>query len=267
VSESGQVESLVDAAKNFADKVGKQQKGGVYAFDGSEKLYSVTPFTESQGSVQGGLDGLKTFKAKDPSTNLHGAVVEGLRELKKSLDKDKRPLKFGTLVVFSDGSDQAARVTPEAMQEEMDKEEYKYYEFYAIGVGAEIEQSDLGDIGRNGTVMAANQATVKEAFDKVAARVDAHMKRFYLLSYCTPSRKGQHIVEIKAHKKDGDNESSGSLEYEFKADGFGPPPDCDPETKPTFDLKAPAEAGPGSTPSGGSGKAGVSVEVKAGAGK
>ena len=44
---------------------------------------------------------------------------------------------------------------------------------------------------------------------------------------------------------------------EFNADGFGPPPDCDPKKKPTFDLKAPADAGPG-TPSGGGG-----VEVEA----
>src|SRR5829696_5460337 len=78
VTESGQAEHLVDSAKDFSDRVGKHQKVGVYAFDGSDKLHPVTPFTESQGSVAGGLEGLRRFKPKDPSTNLHGAVVEGL---------------------------------------------------------------------------------------------------------------------------------------------------------------------------------------------
>jgi hypothetical protein len=262
VTESGETQKLVDAAKSFSERVGKQQKVGVYAFDGSEKLYSVTPFTESQGSVQGGLDGLKSFKAKDPSTNLHGAVVEGVRELKKSLDQDKKPLKFGTLVVFTDGTDQAHRISRDDMNKELDKDEYEYYEFYAIGVGAEMQEKELKDIGRNGTVMASDHSKVQEAFDKVAARVEAHMKRFYLLSYCTPSRAGEHGVKIEAHQKQGDSENTGHMLYKFNAQGFGPPPDCDPNTKPAFDLKAPVEAGPGSTPKGDA-KGSVKVEVKA----
>jgi hypothetical protein len=266
VTESGESERLVEAAKSFAERVGKQQKVGVYAFDGSEKLHSVTPFTESQGSVQGGLDGLKTFKAKDPSTNLHGAVVEGLKELKSSLDKDKKPLKFGTLVVFSDGRDQAARVSRDKMNEELDRDDYQYYEFYAIGVGAEMEEAELKDIGRDGTVMATDHSKVQEAFDKVAARVESHMKRFYLLSYCTPSRAGQHKVTIEANKKDGDSDRSGKLSYEFKADSFGPPPDCDPNTKPAFDLKAPVEAGPGSSTPAAGAKGSVKVDVNASGG-
>jgi len=263
VTESGQADSLVDAAKSFSDRVGKTQKVGVYAFDGSEKLHSVTPFTEAQGSVQGGLEGLRKFKAKDPSTNLHGAVVEGLRELKSSLDKEKKPLKFGTLVVFTDGTDRAARVTRDDMMKEINDEKYEHYEIYAIGVGAEIGKSHLEDIGRNGTELATDQAKVKEAFDKVAAKLEAHMKRFYLLSYCSPSRKGEHKVRIEAHGK-GDNGGSGSLEYKFVADGFGPPPDCDPNTPPAFDMKTPIdEAAKGDEPKTGVGvKAGASAGTK-----
>ena len=265
VTESGQADPLVDAAKAFSDRVGKTQKVGVYAFDGSEKLHSVTPFTEAQGSVQGGLEGLRKFKAKDPSTNLHGAVVEGLRELKTSLDKDKKPLKFGTLVVFTDGTDRAARVTRDDMMKELKDEKYEHYEIYAIGVGADIAKAHLEDIGRNGTELATDQAKVKEAFDKVAAKLEAHMKRFYLLSYCTPSRKGEHVVKIEAHAK-GENGGSGSLEYKFVADGFGPPPDCDPNTPPAFDMKAPIESTDGSE---GPGKIDVKAggSAKAGAGK
>jgi hypothetical protein len=68
------------------------------------------------------------------------------------------------------------------------------------------------------------------------------MKRFYLLSYCTPARKGSHRVVIEAH----DDGKSGKLEYAFDAEGFGPPPECDPDRKPDFELDgaaAPPAAG------------------------
>jgi hypothetical protein len=239
VTESGEVDNLVDAAKSFADKVGKSQKVGVAAFDGSEKLHMVVTFTEAKGSVEGGLEGLRSFKPKDPSTNLHGAVVEGLRYLHKELERDKKPLKFGTLVVFSDGTDQAARVSADDMKTEMDEEKYEFYEIYAIGVGAEMEESGLSDIGRSGVELAADKAKINEAFDKIAERVEAATKSFYLLSYCTPARAGEHQVRIEAKVKEGDSESSGSLEYTFDAEGFGPPPKCDPKKKPKFDLKRP----------------------------
>lgn len=242
ITESGQADALADAAKSFADKVGKSQKVGVYAFDGSPQIHPIVPFTEAQGSVESGIEQLRKFKPKDPSTNLHGAVVEGLKTLKKELDKDKRPLKFGTLVVFSDGADRAARVTRDQMKDEMDKPDYENYEMFAIGVGAEKEigEANLGEIGRNGTETATDRAKVKETFDRMASRLEAHMKRFYLLSYCTPARKGKHRVTVKAISK-REPEGSGSVEYEFDAEGFGPPPDCDPKTPPAFDLKSPGE--------------------------
>ncbi|WP_245677917.1 vWA domain-containing protein [Chondromyces crocatus] len=235
ITESGQADALVDAAQSFSERVGKQQKVGVYAFDGEAKIHSVVPFTEAQGSVKGGLEGLRRYKPKDPSTNLHGAVVEGLKELKKELDKDKRPLKFGTLVVFSDGTDRARRVPRNVMRDEMAKSDYDNYEMFAVGVGAEIEKARLDEIGRDGTELVSDQAKVQDAFNKIAAKIEAHMKRFYLLSYCTPSRAGEHEVEIVAERTEP--KASGSLEYKFSAEGFGPPPECNPDTPPTFDLK------------------------------
>ena len=78
--------------------------------------------------------------------------------------------------------------------------------------------------------------TKPAAPERIASKIEAHSKRFYLLSYCTPARKGQHVVRIEV---DTDKvEGKGFLEYTFDADGFGPPPHCDPERKPTFKLDA-----------------------------
>ncbi len=256
ITESGSADTLVDAAKSFAEKLGKTQKVGVFAFDGEAKIHSVVPFTEAQGQVQGGLEGLRKYKPKDPSTNLHGAVIEGLRELKTSLDKDRKPLKFGTLVLFTDGTDRANRFTRDDMKREIAEEKYADYEMLAIGVGAEIEKANLQDVGRDGTELVSDQAKVKEAFDRTAAKIEAHTKRFYLLSYCTPARKGDHEVKIVAHAKNP--EGSGAVEYTFNSDGFGPPPDCDPNAPPSFDMKKVTAADDAPAPS-----VGVKASVKA----
>jgi hypothetical protein len=262
ITESGQADLVVDAATGFVDRVGASQKVAVYAFDGEKDIQSVVRFTEAKGSVEGGLEGLRTYKPRDPSTNLHGAVVQSLDELRTALDKDKRPLKFGTLVVFSDGTDRAARVSAEEMNEALAKEEYADFEIFAIGVGADIEQGEksLGGIGRDGTELATDDAGVTLAFEKVAQRIDAHAKRFYLLSYCTPARQGEHTVTIEAladKNSKGKARKRGETTWTFDAKGFGPPPDCDPNRKPNFKLEASVKAedeGEGEGDDGGGGR-------------
>lgn len=237
ITASGQIDALVDAAEMFIERVGKTQRVAVYAFDGSEKIRPIVPFTQAEGALLGGLEGLRRYEAQDPSTNLHGAVVQGLERLKQGLDGDRRPLKFGTLVVFSDGADRAARVSRADMMEALERPEYERYERFAIGIGeeTELEQARLEEIGRDGTEEGADRAKVKDAFERIASKIEAHSRRFYLLSYCTPARRGEHVVRIEVDKKSP--RARGSLEYAFTADGFGPPPRCNPERPPTFDLE------------------------------
>src|SRR5690606_20411145 len=56
VTEGDGANELVDAALEFKEKVGKSQKVAVYAFDGSEKIHPVVPFTEVPGALEGGLE-------------------------------------------------------------------------------------------------------------------------------------------------------------------------------------------------------------------
>lgn len=235
VVESKQVDNVVSATTGFTERVEKSQKVAVYAFDGSPDLYPVVPFTESGAAAKSGIERLRTFKPRDPSTNLNGAVVEGLKTLRRSLEQDPKPLKFGTLVVFTDGTDRASRVSKKDLEATMRAPENKDYAVFAIGVGAEMHQSHLEDIGRSGTVKEQDQTKTAAAFDKIAARIEGLTSRFYLLSYCSPSRAGEHRVRIEAKNERG----SGSLEYKFKADGFGP--NCDPNAQPDFTLDRPLQ--------------------------
>ena len=228
VTQSGQVPALQAAAQAFIQRVERQQRVAVYAFDGSVHVSPIVPFTSSAGSAASGVAGLSSFHSRDPSTNLNGAVVESLAILHRALEATTQPLKFGTLVVFTDGSDRAQRTTHQDMMEAV---RASPYDIFAIGVGAEIDSSELHDIGRRGTVVEPAGTAVQTAFEQIAQRIEGYTQRYYLLSYCSPARAGQHRLRVEAATADG---ASGSVTHEFDAAGFGP--NCDPNTPPAFDT-------------------------------
>lgn len=107
------------------------------------------------------------------------------------------------------------------------------FEVFVIAVGAEIDEQELTRIGRSGAAFSKSPGQVGEQFDRIAAKIEGCSKRFYLLSYCSPARAGRHRLTIEPVS----NGEHGELEYDFNADGFGPA--CDPNRKPTFDVRHP----------------------------
>jgi len=227
VVDSGDMPALVQAAQSFADRVGPYQKVAVYTFDGSPHL---TPLVGFGGNVRSGVTVLATRRPRDPSTNLNGGVIEGVRVLAQQMDHAPVPLRFGTLVVFTDGTDRAHRASAEDVSHALDG---AGFETYVIGVGQEVDRAQLSRIGRSGTFASQNRADIQKGFDEVGARIEAASRRYYLLSYCSPARAGAHDVEVEAHGRG----ASGRLRYRFDAAGFGP--QCNPNQPPAFDVHHP----------------------------
>ena len=230
VSESGQVPVLVEAATHFTQSVGQYHKVAVYAFDGGEDVYPIQPFTDSAGASARRVSSLAGFRTRDPSTNLNGAVVRASKVLDEALARAKTPLRFGTLVVFTDGTDRAGRVTPEELATVL---EAQSHEVFAIGVGTEIDEKTLGRIGRSGSTLVRDSSATLQAFQSISDRIVAYTRSHYLLSYCSPARAGKHHVTIEALLPEP-QKKKGRLEYEFDAAGFGP--SCDPNTPPPFAM-------------------------------
>jgi hypothetical protein len=137
--------------------------------------------------------------------------------------------------VFTDGTDRAHRASPEDVTRALDG---AGFETYVIGVGQEVDKGQLSRIGRSGTFASQSHTDIQKGFDEVGARIEASSKRYYLLSYCSPSRAGEHDVEIEAVARG----TSGRLRYRFNASGFGPT--CDPNQKPAFDVRHPRSMPP-----------------------
>jgi hypothetical protein len=81
---SGDMPALMNAASSFADRVGPYQKVALYTFDGSPHINGVVPFG---GNVRGGVAALGHYRPRDPSTNLHGGVVEAVKVLSRQMDR------------------------------------------------------------------------------------------------------------------------------------------------------------------------------------
>jgi hypothetical protein len=229
VTQSGEVPALEEAASRFTQKVGQYQQTALYAFDGRPDIVPIRGF--SSASAAGSVGALSGFHSTDPSTNLNGAVVKAIQVLSKQLDKSPVPLRFGTLVVFTDGTDHAHRVTQSDMMAALDGVDF---DVFVIGVGGEIDEAELKAIGRNGAALSRNPAEVGNSFERVAERIEGYSKRFYLLSYCSPARAGEHTLRVEPFTADG---KTGEVTFRFVADGFGP--QCDPNRKPAFDVHRP----------------------------
>jgi hypothetical protein len=260
VADSDDFPKISEAATLFTSKVEKNNKVAIYAFDGSEDIHKISDFTGSAGGAQSRANSLSSFSPKDPSTNLNGAIIQGLAVLDEGLEKDENPLKIGTLVVFTDGTDRASRVPESEMLEAVRDSPY---DVFAIGLGAELSEADLEQIGKSGTALARESSEIQTAFETIGKRIEQLTKSYYLLSYCSPARAGAHTVTVKGkHQPEGKKkEITGELETDFDAEGFDK--GCDPNTKPKFDItKGDMVADEPEGKSKGKGKASASASSK-----
>jgi hypothetical protein len=229
VAASADLPVVIQSARAFAERVQKYQKVAVYSFDGGAQIRQHSGFTTGPG-LTAAIDRLGEVEPRDPSTNLNGAIIEAMEVLHRQTGSSSTPLTFGTLVVFTDGTDRAHRVPREKLYEEL---ALVPFDVLVVGAGEEIDSGELGTIGRDGAILSTDRKQIGALFDRAAARVEAQSRRYYLLGYCSPSRAGEHDVKIEA-TVDG---KRGDLVYHFNAQGFGP--DCDPTRPPRFSVKRP----------------------------
>ena len=218
IVKSGNLPLLVEAAGAFVGRVSGEQRVAIYLFDGREEPQVLVDFTGEQEELTRGVESLTEYEVVDPSTNLNGAVKKGLGVLTERVGSGEAPIRAGFLVVFTDGTDQAGRVTDAAAREAARASDHRVF---TIGLGGEIDEDHLRQIGRDGAEFATDASQVAEAFDRIGRLIEERSQSFYVLGYCSPKRAGHHRLEV------GIEGASGSLTHEFTAEGFEA--GCEPE--------------------------------------
>ena len=247
--------ALARATAAFVDLVRRTQSVSVYAFDGSPTPVKLGEF--SQGADFGPLGSVsevESFQARDDSRDLRSNVIEALKQLNARLMQDLKPLRAGTLVVFTQGPDLAGRVEEDAFYANVGATKR---DVVVIHTDKEPEH-EVERLGNRGMIHLDQIPNAGPTFERAAIRVGALKDRHYLLSYCSPSRAGKRLlrIDVTAFDKEG-NEKRGSVSSEFDSTGFGP--GCDANSTPRFGpaVAGETDANPPTTPPAGATETGA----------
>ena len=121
----------------------------------------------------------------------------------------------GSMVIFTDGTDQAGRVSQNAANNAV-RSLSSQFSVFTIGLGDEIDEDVLKEYGRDGFELAVNSYDLNQAFQDVGKLVESASGSFYVLEYCSPKRLGEHRIQLRAIYED----RVGSFSTEFSAEGF-----------------------------------------------
>jgi hypothetical protein len=219
---------IVRAVEVFVEKIRPTLPVSVFAYDGSDSLKNVGDYARGGGATS--ASALLTLPGPDGSRNLHGAIVDGVRQLELKLGSEGKPVRLGTLVVVARGPDLANRTTQDRMAQVL---EAVRFDVMAVGIG---EDTPYLGFARSGVVHAQSADTLPIALDEAATRVVATHGKYYLVAYCSPARAGERRVKVEvAYATKNGDERGGSVEHDFDATGFGP--GCNPNTPPRFTAR------------------------------
>ncbi|WP_373075298.1 VWA domain-containing protein [Zeaxanthinibacter enoshimensis] len=221
---SSSLEELKSASISFVNNVMPAQetdsyKMAIYWFDGEDKLHLLNPLSRSKTELIASIDGITKDISSDPSTDLYGAVIKSTNIaenlLKESSNDDV--IAAASVVVFTDGTDQASRYTEKAALEKVENAD-RNISFFSIGLGAEIDADILSQIGKTFSVFAGNKEELETTFNDISFRVSEQASSFYLFEYCSPKRDGSGENNLAIQVKDGNRQ--GAVQTKFSAKGF-----------------------------------------------
>lgn len=224
-------EALISSAKTLIMTLRNHAKTAVYVFDGADTPEVVVIAKDDEGEIDKALARLRTRKSRDTSTDVHSALVSAAKTLQ--LESDPPKPHTGMLLLLSRGPDRAGRTSREQVDDQLDASDMEVVRF-VVAVGSADPFAWLSD-----DVTAVESASdLDGAVGRVAQRIDAIARSYYLLSFCSGARAGETKVTIEAERSvtDGDGQprtQRGTLTETVSAEGFGP--NCTPWTPATSD--------------------------------
>lgn len=191
ITGSEALEPLKSAAGAFVDRALEADgvSVGVWWFDGGADLVRLVDFSDDGVAIKAAIDALDENVTRDNSTNLNGAIRLGIRAVEERMEDGAAGgvTQAGALVIFTDGTDQASRVSESSALTAVDETGIAVY---SIGLRGEIDEDFLTRIGRSGSAFADNSAALLDRFSGVGDRIEAMANSYYVLAYCSPRRGG-----------------------------------------------------------------------------
>lgn len=213
----------IDAAKRFIEEVTQQEENyiAISWFFGGQQIapalldnFSPLGFTNDRDRLIEAVENVDLIQVTSTSTNLYGAILEGLDVLDSALTTTNAGVEFQslTLVTFTDGTDQAGLHTRDEAIARINSSANRYYA-QAIGLGTEIDTATLDAIGPNGWVLADNLDQLVTTFGQVGGLVRELANSFYLVGYISPKVHStqQRTLTVEASRQG----STATRDYPF----------------------------------------------------
>jgi len=222
--DSEDLPELAKAVGQFVEKVGASQTVAVGVFDGADEVAPLFGFGAKMETAKL-VEAVRKFRPRSRTTNLNGAVFQGLHSLKEQLAQATTDEKSASLVVFTDRGDLAHSVNPSVLEQALKDAPV---DVYVIATGEKVSRPEIAAIGHSGIFISNDPKAFKKGFDQVTAKLATASDGRYIFSYCTPKRKGDHKLRLEVAVP-GD---TGELVYEFSAESFKA--GCTPKKRPSF---------------------------------
>ncbi len=221
---SSSLQELKIASTSFINNVmpevaQESNQMAIYWFDGMNKLHLLNDLTSSRTELVAAIAGITDDISSDPSTDLYGAVIK-VTDIASNLIKEttaKDNIGAASVVIFTDGTDQASRFTEAAALKKVN-EANANISFFSIGLGSEIDEQVLTDIGKTASVFAVNKEELEDTFNDISDKVSERANSFYLFEYCSPKRDGSGENNLAIQVKTGSRQ--GAVQTKFNANGF-----------------------------------------------
>lgn len=218
------LEELKTASVSFINNVmpattQESYKMAIYWFNGENKLHELNQLTASKDELLSSVEGITTDISNDPSTDLYGAVIKSSEIASNLLADSTKGDKIGaaSVVIFTDGTDQASRYTESDAQKRVDNADPNI-SFFTIGLGEEIDTQVLTNLGKTSSVFANNKDELEKTFNDISDLVSERANSFYLFEYCSPKRDGSGDNNLAIQVTNGSRQ--GAVQTKFNATGF-----------------------------------------------
>ncbi len=221
---SSSLNELKSASTSFIDNVmpavtTESFKMGIYWFDGEDVLHELHPLTSSKEDLQAAIASITSDISNDPSTDLYGAVIKSTDKATALIEASAKNNTIGgaSVVIFTDGTDQASRYTEDRALEKVEKANSNI-SFFTIGLGSEIDSEVLEAIGKTYSVFAGNKEELEVTFNQLSQKVSERANSYYLFEYCSPKRDGSGENNLVIRVQRGAQQ--GAVQTSFNATGF-----------------------------------------------
>ncbi len=221
---SSSLEELQSASIGFINNVMPDVEDpsfrmAIYWFDGEDQLHLLNPLSTSKETLITAIEGIDANISSDPSTDLYGAVLKSTDIATTLLNQsaEESVIAAASIVVFTDGTDQASRYTEEEAITKV-RDANPNISFFTIGLGSEIDTQILMEFGKTFSVFAENKEELEANFNAISLRVNEQANSYYLFEYCSPKRDGSGENNLAIQVVNGSLQ--GAVQTSFSADGF-----------------------------------------------